>query len=277
MKAVILAAGQGVRLRPLTNDIPKCLAQVHGKPLLHYQLESLNRAGFRHCVIVVGYLGHMVQHRFGSRFANMRITYVTNDAFENTNNIYSLWLARRHLDDDILLLEADLLFEYGLLDDLIRGRYANAAVVDRFRPPMNGTVILAREGLSASMVLKSQQPADFDYRNALKTVNVYALSKETMKQQLLPTLDSDVAQGLTNEFYEAVLARLIAQGDMEMAVHLTGRRTWAEVDTLEDLHEAERIFPYPLPGGYAIPQPDRISAPAVGEANAAVPVRARRM
>ena len=253
MKAVILAAGQGTRLRPLTNHLPKCLVQVHGKPLMKYQLESLEQAGIQECVIVVGYLGEQVQRHFGPRFCNVRITYVTNEIFDHTNNIYSLWLARQELNDDILLLEGDLLFEDELLGDLIRSRYADVAVVDRFDPSMNGTVILAQDGLSTSMFLKSQQSADFDYRNALKTVNIYTLSRETMAHQFLPTLDQYIDHGLTGEFYEAVMSRLIARGDLQMAVHLTGARRWTEIDTEGDLRRAERLFPGPFLGSYAGP------------------------
>ena len=251
MKAVILAAGQGTRLRPLTNHLPKCLVQVHGKPLLQYQLESLEQAGIQHCIVVVGYLGDLVQRHFGPRFGNVRITYVTNEKFNHTNNIYSLWLARQELNDDILLLEGDLLFEEGLLGDLIQSPYTNVAVVDRFNSSMNGTVILAREGLSTSMILGAQQSADFDYRNALKTVNIYGFSRETLAQQFLPILDQYIDHGLTGEFYEAVISYLIASGDLQMAVHLTGIRRWTEIDTEDDLRQAERLFPgHPL-GSYA--------------------------
>jgi NDP-sugar pyrophosphorylase family protein len=251
MKAIILAAGQGVRLRPLTNHLPKCLVKVHGKPLLQYQLESLEQAGIQQCVIVVGYLGDQVQSYFGPRFGNVRITYVTNDIFDQTNNIYSLWLARHEMNDDILLLEADLLFEEGLLGDLIRSRYADVAVVDRFDSSMNGTVILAQDGLSTSMVLGAQQSADFDYRSALKTVNIYTFSRETLAQKFLPTLDQYIDRGLTGEFYEAVMSQLIGRGDLQMAVHLTGIRMWTEIDTEDDLRQAEKLFPAHLLGSYA--------------------------
>jgi len=253
MKAVILAAGQGTRLRPLTNHLPKCLVEVHGKPLLQYQLESLERVGIRDCVIVVGYLGHLVERRFGRRFGSVRITYITNEIFETTNNIYSLWLARREMNDDVLLLECDLLFDEDLLRDLKLSLCPDVAVVDGFNSSMDGTVILAQEGVSTSMVLKSQQSTGFNYQSALKTVNIYALCRDTMGQKFLPALDNYVTQGLTNEFYEAVIAQLIAQGDLQLGVHLTGTRKWTEIDTEDDLRRAERIFPDSLQGRYTGP------------------------
>ena len=123
----------------MTNHLPKCLVQGHGKPLLQYSLESLVQAGMQHCVIVVGYLSHLVQQQFGPQFGSMRLTYVMNERYMETNNLYSVWLARHELDDDVLLLECDLMFEEGLLDDVIKTRFPDVAVVDRFQSPMDGT------------------------------------------------------------------------------------------------------------------------------------------
>ena len=243
MKAVILAAGQGTRLRPLTNEVPKPLVRLHDKPIMQRQLESLDKAGIEECVIVVGYRGDQVEYQFGPRFRNLDITYVNNERYDETNNIYSLWMARSLLDDDILLLESDLVFEDDLLDDLAQKAHPDVAVVDWFRPTMDGTVILAEDGLADSMVLKSQQSEGFDYSRALKTVNIYSLSQDTMTRRFLPALDVYVTAGNTNSFYEAVLAELVSQGELEMAVHLTGDRKWTEIDTLEDLREAEALFP----------------------------------
>ena len=243
MKAVILAAGQGTRLSPLTNRVPKCLVRLHGKPIMQRQLESLDKAGFEQCVVVVGYRGDQVEYQFGPNFRNVEITYVYNERFQETNNLYSLWLARDYLDDDILLLECDLVFEDGLLKDLAQVTYPDVAVVDWFRPTMDGTVILAREGLAESILLKSQQAEQFDYSYALKTVNIYSLSRDTMIRRFLPALDRYVDTGVTDVFYEAILAELVSQGKLNMAVHLTGDRKWTEIDTVDDLREAEALFP----------------------------------
>ena len=243
MKAVILAAGQGTRLKPLTNRVPKCLVRLHGKPIMQRQLESLDGAGFRECVVVVGYRGDQVERQFGPTFRDLKLTYVYNERYEETNNIYSLWLARSLLDDDILLLESDLIFEGGLLNDLAQNTHRDIAVVDWFKPPMDGTVILANDGRAESMELKSQQSQDFDYTHALKTVNIYSLSRDTMVRRFLPELDRYVSAGATNVFYEAVFADLVSRGELSMAVHVTGDRKWTEVDTVEDLREAEALFP----------------------------------
>ena len=248
MQAVILAAGQGIRLRPLTDDCPKCLVEVHGKPILRYQLEALCDAGVRKCVIVVGYRAAQVRASFGTRFRDLSITYVENEIFDSTNNIYSLWLARREITEDLLLLEGDLIFEPELLMDLIDAPYENVAVVDRFQPPMNGTVILARGDVASAMVLKTDQPRGFDYGPALKTVNIYKFSHRAVSGELMPALGDYVSQGRTDHYYEMAIARAVAEGAIRLHVLRTGPRAWAEIDTQDDLVDAERMR-FGLPAG----------------------------
>ena len=244
MQAVILAAGQGTRLRPLTDHRPKCLVEVHGKPILQHQLEALCSVGIRECVIVVGHRATQVRRMFGERFRDLSITYVENELFDRTNNIYSLWLARQEIRGDMLLLEGDVVFEHALLADLLDLPCENAAVVDYFQTFMNGTVILAHGDTTSAMVLKMDQPRGFDYRSALKTVNIYKFCHQAVVE-LMPALGNYVAQGLTNHYYEMAISRAVAEGEMRLNVLRTGLRRWAEVDTVEDLADAERLFVRP--------------------------------
>ena len=245
MQAVILAAGQGTRLRPLTDRCPKCLVEVQGKPILQRQLEALSDAGLRECVIVVGYRAAQVRDFFGSRFRNLAITYVENEIFDSTNNIYSLWLARGQITEDLLLLEGDLVFEPGLLIDLLEVPNRNAAVVDRFQPFMNGTVIVAHGDRATAMVLGRDQPRGFDYESALKTVNIYKFSRRAVRDELMSILGDYVSQGLTDRYYEMAISRAISNGSLALHVVPTGTRAWAEVDTQEDLADAEALRFWP--------------------------------
>ena len=129
--AVILAAGQGLRLRPLTDKIPKCLAAVHGKSIMSYQLAALERAGIQRCVMVVGYMAGLVRDKFGSQYNAMELSYVENKCYAETNNLYSLWLAREQIADDILLLECDIIFEDSVLSELIESPILETACCGR--------------------------------------------------------------------------------------------------------------------------------------------------
>ena len=248
MQAVILAAGQGTRLRPLTNRRPKCLVEVQGKTLLQYQLEALCAAGVTECVVIVGHRAGQVRNFFGRRFRELSLTYVENELFDRTNNIYSLWLARREITGEMLLLGVDLLFEPELLVDLLELPCENAAVVDRFQPLMNGTVILAHGDTASAMVLKTDQARGFDYGQALKTVNIYKFCRRAVGELIL-ALGEYVAQGQTDRYYEIAISRALAEGTLRLHVLQTGRRAWTEIDTPEDLADAERMHYWPTVGG----------------------------
>jgi choline kinase len=247
MKAMILAAGMGSRLRPITNSIPKCLVPVNSKPILEHQFEALLLAGIRDVVLVVGHLAELLADKYGSSYRGMNIHYLENSLYDRTNNIYSLWLAREHLDSQMLLLEGDLVFEPELLQRLTQTPEPDVAVVERFQPYMDGTVIqtnpLWANGLWASrMVLKAYQGDDFDYASAFKTVNIYKFSPDVLQNQIVPELDSYIAQQRYDQYYEAVFADLISRDAMRLAVLGAAPNRWAEVDTWEDLQAAEELF-----------------------------------
>ena len=244
MKAIILAAGQGSRLKPKTDNLPKCLVRVKNVPILNYQLEALNQLGLTECVIVVGFMGDLIRQETGDRFGNLHISYVDNKYFMETNNIYSLWCAKEYLADDIILIEGDVLFDKNILSALVDNIPSNTAVIDDFRSDMDGTVIIKKSDLVNSMVLKSQQGKDFDYSNAFKTVNIYSFDGSTMQQYLIPALDTWVDKGFTNEFYEATIADLVAQNTIKLATQHVTKNRWIEIDTVDDLEKAESEIDY---------------------------------
>ena len=226
----------------MTSFLPKCLVHVHGKPILEHQLEALNNVEIGECVVVIGYRAEQIRRCFGERFKGVSLSFVENTRYAETNNIYSLWLASEELKDDILLLESDLLFENALMEDLVACRDADVAVVDQYQNGMDGTVILAQDGFAEAMVLKVDQGRDFDYRLALKTINIYKFRRDTLSDVVIPELDSYVNGNRTDEYYEAVLASLIERGLLDLSVLHTESRKWAEIDTVEDFHRAERMF-----------------------------------
>ena len=242
MKAIILAAGKGTRLRPITSSLPKCLVPVNSKPILEHQLEALLTAGVRDVILVVGYLSELVSDRYGTRYGDMNIHYLQNHLYDCTNNIYSLWLARQHLDSQALLLEGDLVFEPELLQRLAQAPERDVAIVERFQPHMDGTVIQANGPWAGRMVLKAHQGDAFDYASVLKTVNIYKFSQEVLQYKIVPQLEFHVAQQRYDQYYEAVFSDLISQGSLRLAILCAAPNKWAEIDTLEDLQTAERIF-----------------------------------
>jgi NDP-sugar pyrophosphorylase family protein len=248
MKGIILAAGMGTRLLPLTLAKPKCLVNVAGKPMMAYQLDSLRAAGIEECTIVVGYMADSVRNCFGSNYRGVRLSYVENTAYDTSNNLCSLWQAKAEFNDDVLLLESDLVFDDRLIGALLEMGKPNVAVVDRFKPNMDGSVILADGDAAKALVLKSEQSHGFDYSSAWKTVNIYRLSRQTLVDAIVPEMEKFLAEGRTDQYYEAVFASLIKSNRMDMSVMKTGNIQWSEIDTLDELRETETMLQAATPG-----------------------------
>jgi choline kinase len=123
MKAMILAAGQGKRLRPLTDDRPKCMVEYQGRPLLHYTLEVLRSCGIENICVLGGY-------RASSLAANgARVTL--NPDFESTNMVYTMFRGEAELDDDIIIAYGDIIFRQDVLQQLLYTPGDFCVVVDQ--------------------------------------------------------------------------------------------------------------------------------------------------
>ncbi|MFQ5427944.1 MAG: NTP transferase domain-containing protein [Thermodesulfobacteriota bacterium] len=114
MQAVILAAGYGSRLERVSNGLPKCLVPVGGRPLIEHQIEALNDAGIGRVLVVVGYKADAVRAELGDR-----VEFIENTRYDETNSLYSLWLARDWIEGPLVLMNCDLLFHPQILDRLL--------------------------------------------------------------------------------------------------------------------------------------------------------------
>lgn len=132
MKAIILIAGKGGRLGGLTNDRPKCLVEVGGRPILDYQLDALRLAGVTELVLVVGYLHEAIRNHLAA-YPEFSVTFVENREYASTNTVYSLWMARHQMSCDFLYFNGDVLFHPELVLRLIASPAENALAVEHKR------------------------------------------------------------------------------------------------------------------------------------------------
>ena len=119
MKAIILAAGLGTRLRPMTENTPKALVQVNQKPLIEYQIEFLKEKGIHDIIIIVGYLKEQfdyLKEKYGVRL-------VFNDKYADYNNFYSLYLVKEELANSYVIDADNYLFKNMFRNDLTRSTY----------------------------------------------------------------------------------------------------------------------------------------------------------
>jgi len=120
MKAVVLAAGKGTRLRPLTDETPKALVDVAGRPLLDHVLEQLVGLGISEFVVIVGYRKQQIIDRYGDEFRGVPITYAHQR--EQLGLAHALLQARPYIDDDFALMLGDNVFRANLADVVERQR-----------------------------------------------------------------------------------------------------------------------------------------------------------
>lgn len=244
--AVILAAGIGDRLRPFTDTHPKCLASVAGVPILENALDRLSEVGTKDVVLVVGHFGDMIKNRFGERYAGMTLTYVVSEDFRTTNNIYSLWLAREYLTEDVLLLEADVFFERAVLERMLSSGPGNLAAVSQHQSWMSGTVVsLAEDNRIAALFDSHHQGVDFDYSKVFKTANLYLFRGDFLRRYFVPHLEAYVTSGDVDEYYESVLHTLGHRGKNQLTGVVCDDLKWYEIDDESDRLEAEYLFSSP--------------------------------
>ncbi|MBB4428341.1 NDP-sugar pyrophosphorylase family protein [Bradyrhizobium sp. CIR48] len=244
-KAVILAAGVGSRLRPLTDLRPKPLVEVNGTPILHNTLRNLEAVGVEDVTIVVGYRKDAIQYACGSRFGELEINYVESSVFGCTGSAYSLWLARDALlSGDCFLLEGDVFFEEDALHYLMISQATDVAAVAPFDESMEGSaVLLSDDGLITSFRMK-QTAADLVAKGPklFKTMNLLRFSASTLRATIVPALDDLIGSGATQAYTEEVLANLVQRRGLRLTAARCDDLRWYEIDSTEDLAIAERIF-----------------------------------
>jgi len=119
MKAVILSAGQGKRLLPLTQNTPKCILSIAGQSLIEWQIGELAKCGIEQVTVVVGYRADKIEQILQSRYEPQRVRTLYNNAYAVSDNLVSCWYARDEMNEDFILLNGDTLFEAAVAQRLL--------------------------------------------------------------------------------------------------------------------------------------------------------------
>ena len=121
MKALILNSGLGSRMGVLTSEHPKCMTELNSKEtILSRQLNMIVAAGIKEVVITTGYYDGVLVNYCNSLDLPLHITFVKNPIFDKTNYIYSIYCAKDYLDDDLILMHGDLVFENEVFDKVVQ-------------------------------------------------------------------------------------------------------------------------------------------------------------
>ncbi len=234
--ALLLAAGTGTRLQPLTDDCPKCLTEVCGVSILGRLVSCLLAEGFSRLVVVVGYRDEQIRDYLERYASELTIDFVDCRKYATTNNIYSLWRAREHISEPFVLIESDLVFDSHLLR-LMRVR--NRIAITRSQSPLLGTTVSIDEFGRVMSFRVGADPCVPGLKH--KTINLYSLSTAAWRD-VVRRLDRRIAAGQVHDYYEVVFAELVAEGFLSFQSVDFDEGRWCEIDTLEDLRAAEHIF-----------------------------------
>jgi NDP-sugar pyrophosphorylase family protein len=238
--AVLLAAGLGDRLEPLTWDRPKCLVAVDGTPILGRLALTLDKYGIERLVVVAGYKAEMISDYLGESFGGVAVEYVVSPRFATTNTMYSLWLAKDLVDESTLLIESDVVFDGELLEPLLR---PDRIAVSRQLPWMSGTTVTL-DGDGYVDALYSPPPGVYFEHctdpDHLMTVNICSLERDTWRV-VGERLDGHIAAGHTGYFHDVVFAEMIEEGITALEAVLFPEDRWYEVDTPADREAAELV------------------------------------
>jgi choline kinase len=238
--ALLLAAGTGSRLFPITQYSPKCLTLVNDKSILERLMNNLKSQGFKRLVIVTGHEQACIKDFLGDKTGDICIEYVHSPLYKTTNNIYSLWMARNIINEPFVLFESDLVLNSALLDEMV---YPDRMAVALMRPWLNGTTVSIDK---ANVVTKFQKGTTDSYPDIrYKTVNIYSFSLPSWKA-IVKNLNSYIEAGSVNCYYETVFSEMVDNKSLAFDSVSFDHKPWYEIDDQKDLAKAELLFPRDL-------------------------------
>ena len=232
MKAIILAAGVGKRLWDITQHRPKCLIEIGGRSLLHRYLAALAGLGVRRATIVVGYRQEMIRDAVAGDACGVKVDFLVNDQFHR-GSISSLWIARTALDDDAIVMDADVLFHREILRRLVESRYENALLMDETVKQTGEECMVVVAG-GRVVALSKKMPEQYDY--AGEGVGFLRV-RHADTPHLVASLQSHVDQGSWNMEYEDALLQFFQT--VKVGHEKIGGLPWTEIDFVEDVKKAE--------------------------------------
>jgi choline kinase len=241
MQAVILAAGIAKRLRPLTDNTPKCLLKVGKTNLLHRTLDNLISNGINDFVFVLGYRGNMIMDYLNKNFSTINKTVLTNPDYENNNNSYSLWMTKDCVKDSMLLLDSDILFDKEIIDKLLKSGHGNCLAV-------NVTENLDEEQIKViiddeNKILHIGKEINIK-ESAGESIGIEKFDKYYLKE-LYNILDRKIVkENNVNEFYEASFQEIIDKNDLRNSIFGIDVSDYdcMEIDTVDDYNYASNLY-----------------------------------
>jgi HAD superfamily hydrolase (TIGR01450 family) len=233
MKVVILAAGIGSRLRPLTDKKPKGMVKVNGTPIIEHQIKGYLHAGIKEkdIFIVVGYKPEFITDYLQKNYPEINV--INNDVYDKTNNMYSLNMALVNINTDIVISNGDCVYDYDIMKDFINFNAPNCIASERDGYTEENMKIIVEEG-KIIKIAKTVSEKDA-YGNSIDLYKISADDLPVLKEIISSMIEED-----ENLWSELALDRSFSQ--LKFTPFDINKRRWMEIDNYEDLHIAEQKF-----------------------------------
>ena len=247
MKAIIVAAGPGSRLKPYTDAKPKCLLEIGGQTILERALAALRENGVNEIAVVTGYYGHLINYP--------DVTYYHNPAFRNNNILRSLFYAEREMDDDFIFSYSDILYNKEIVKKLINSEGDIALVVDinwleryqgRDLHPVSEAELVRVEKDRVTRIGKEEVEASEAHGEFIGLARFTKAAAQAMRAiyheraRERPMVSFHHAACLEKAYMTDMLQELADRGSFVKSVEI--KDGWMEIDTPQDFEEAQRRF-----------------------------------
>jgi pyruvate,water dikinase len=235
-KAVLLAAGQGTRLLPLTNEIPKSLIKIKERSIIEYIIDRLVDIGIKEIIIATGHCGHKLKDKIGDNYRGVPVTYVDNPIYDKTNSTYSLWLAKDFVGDDFIVINADTICTKDVLKDIAESDYEIALAVDDTLTgelPEDAMKVTIVNGLIKNA--SKQIPVEKTHGDA---IGIYKFKGRGVIE-LYNELERVINEKILDQLFTFAVRRLMDRIDVYPVS--TKGLPWIEIDDHEDLKNAEEV------------------------------------
>jgi choline kinase len=239
MKAIILVAGIGSRLSPLTDTSPKSLLTVGGKEILERMIEHLQALKVEEIGMVTGYMADDIRLFVRDRFPGLMVTFIPNPDYLTTNTGYSLLLTRDFVgDDSCIKFDADVVFERAILEELLNSEHETALCIDRTIDPTAEEVKVKVDDTGRVLRAHKTVPLEEAMGESIGIEKIGASTAKLLFEELAVMMqDSKNHQ----EYYEGAYERLIEKGVPFFSVDITGMK-WIEIDSHADYAAAQELF-----------------------------------
>jgi choline kinase len=238
LKAIILSAGQGKRLLPLTEHKPKCLVEINGKTILEWQLKNLLKAGVRSFTIVTGFKSILIENLILNKYKDFDIDCIYNPFYTVSDNLASCWLAREKFYDDFLIVNGDDLFEVALINKLIKSRNAPITVAVNIKETYDQEDMKVLYNRENGRLLRVGKDIECNKANG-EAIGIHLFRNRGVSFFRRKVEDLMREEAALKMWYLSAINSLVNETEI-LVCDITGYR-WSEIDFIQDLQKANDI------------------------------------